>query len=167
MDCEGGSPAEGAGAGTDGGAPNQGGAPAGGGDQGGAGGQSPSPVHVTVVEFFEDLPLAGLDVISNDADGSLVDQGVTDAIGEVDVIVPDGGSVTLVVQTPVDYPGIPDYSVKHIDTIFFEGPPTDTARFRIKPDAPFNPDYEYMDASLSYPPKAGQRNTGSAPRVGG
>lgn len=125
-----------------------GGAPA---QDGGAGGQAPTKVHVTVVGSLRDNPIGDFDVVSNDANGAVVDSGLTHADGTADLAVPSGGSISVVALIPFPDVG-PDHAERHVKTISFDGPPTDTARFRLSlPDDP----QETMAVTVYYPPKAG------------
>ena len=93
----------GAGGGPVGGNPPQGGEPnAGGGGAGGEGvggeGGAPQPgtqVAITVIGDPDASPVEGVVVIASNPDASLAGEAVTDADGVATVVVPDGGSVSV------------------------------------------------------------------------
>lgn len=141
------------GAGGSGGEPagGNGGADVGGGGAGtgGQGGMGPAMVHVVVADL-DDVPAIAFNVISNDVDGGLVGQALTDVDGTADLEVPPNGSLTLVFATPLDEGGI----YQNVETMFFDGaPPEDVRFFSFDATTPVTTDP--MSLVVSYSPKAG------------
>ncbi len=136
--------------GSDAGGAGDGGNAQGGG--GGGGGVGIATVHLTVLDY-RDEPIIAFDVISNDADGLLVDQGVTGVDGSADLQVPSGGSVSVVSLVP--FPEVSqDYVERHIDTLFFDDSPPAEARIRVVMSFG-EVTTETMSVTASLPPRPG------------
>ena len=130
-----------------------GGADGGAGGQGGEGGRGPTQVTVSVIDN-SDEPGIALDVIANGPDGELVDQGVTGVDGTVEMMVPDGGSVSLLYSDDyADSQGTHLY--RRIETAGFEGKPHQTVRFNAFYYADAEPGGSTMSVTVNYPMKTG------------
>ena len=113
---------------------NEGGGPQLEGGSGGAGGAAATMTQITVVEY-SGQPGIGLDVIANAEDGTLVDNGITDADGTVDLSVPSGGIVSLLYTQTFLPPEL--YTTRRIvETAHFDGAAPDSLAFTA-----FFPDY--------------------------
>ena len=112
----------------------------GGGPQSGSGGNTASssstgaPLIETVrtLDSVSKMPFPGVTVLVHDADGHIVDQPVTDANGEVEVQVPDGGGITTLSTTAVGRPAVTTHHVVTVNAIpdgglvtlpYFDPPP--------------------------------------------
>jgi hypothetical protein len=85
---------------------------------GGAGGgmPEPDPRTVRVLDQF-DTPAIAFDVVVNDADGAVIDHGLTDVNGEYVATIPFGGSVSVLYTT--DFASIGETGIqKEVVTVY-------------------------------------------------
>ena len=143
--------------GTGGQVGGSGGAGAGGdSSSGGSGGGGPSSTVIQVVDAAGS-PVANADVIVNDADGELVLHALTSPEGEVEVIIPEQGSASLVF-TRVREDADPPESEHRIETLRFVSAAPAVARFIQKDYPPAEPTAEML-LELSWPANRGPSTT--------
>ncbi len=87
---------------------------------GGAGGgiPEPDPRTVRVLDQF-DTPAIAFDVVVNDADGAVIDHGLTDVNGEYVAAIPLGGSVSVL--HTFDYAQVGESGIKKETTTVYPG----------------------------------------------
>ncbi len=135
-----------AGAGEPGGASSNGGE--------GAGGSAPTATTI-YVESDNGAWIKDLEVIVNAPDGELLFEELTDINGAVTVMVPPGGSVSLLREYDMTWLD-PIQKQRSVETVFFDDSPSGTIRFMIRqPIAPYEPPNGVMNLTVSYPTKAG------------
>ena len=155
---------DGSGTGSGGGQPSGGAGGAGGsggiggdtsstsGGSGGSGGGAQTPTLVQVVDAAGS-PIASANIIVNEASGGLVEHALTSAVGEVEVLIPEQGSVSLV-HTRVREDADPPQSEHVVETVRFVSAPAADVRFIQEDYAPGPPEAE-MVLSLAWSAKPG------------